>query len=225
MRFWIAAAVLVLALPIWAQETAPGRLTVTGEGRVESVPDMATITLGVTSEARTAADAMRETSKATAAVLGRLASAGIEDRDMQTRDLSLSPVWDSRSSSSPPKIVGFQARNTVVVRVRALDALGGILDEVIEAGANLFQGLSFGLQEPGPVHDEARRRAVAEARRKAALYAEAAGLSLGAVLELNEAGGSPRPMMLERAAMASAVPIAAGEVAIQAAVSMVFEIR
>ncbi len=225
MRIWVVVAALCLVLPAWAEDSGPGRMTVTGEGSVDSVPDMATITLGVTAEARAAADAMRETSQATAAVLQRLAAAGIEPRDLRTRDLSLSPVWDNRNSSARPKIVGFEARNTVVVRVRDLDGLGGVLDEVIESGANLFQGLSFGLQDPGPALDEARRQAVAEARRKAVLYAEAAGLELGAVLEFNESSGSPRPvMMMERAAMASPVPIAAGEVSTRASVTMVFAI-
>ena len=225
MRIWITVAAVFLAFPAWAQEAAGGRLTVNGEGAVDSVPDMATITMGVTSEARTAAEAMRQTSQATAAVLERLKAAGVADRDMQTRDLSLSPVWDNRGSSSAPKIVGFQADNTVLVRVRALDALGGILDEVIESGANRFQGLTFGLQEPGPALDEARRLAVADAMRKAGLLAGAAGLELGAVLELNEGGGGRQPVLMEPAAMASGVPVAAGEVSTQASVTMVFAIR
>ena len=222
---WIM--VLALSLVIGqavAQEAAEGRLIVTGEGAVDSVPDMATITMGVTSEAKTAREAMAETSEATAAVLEALTDAGIEARDMQTRDLSLNPLWDNRSSGER-RIVGFQASNTVFVRVRDLDALGGVLDQVIQSGANEFRGLGFGLQEPGPALDEARRRAVAEALRKAALYAEAAGLTLGPVLELTESGGSPGPVMMERAGMAMAVPIAGGEVTTNASVTMVFGLR
>lgn len=204
----------------------PGRLTVIGEGQVDSAPDTATITLGVTNEARTAGAAMDATSAAVTAILEQLTADGLAPRDMQTRDLSLQPVWSNRASSSsgPPKIEGFQASNTVVIRVRALDALGGILDRTIESGANTFQGLSFGLQDPGPVLDEARRAAVAEALRKAELYAQAAGLTLGPILELNEAGGSSQPMPMARMAMAELVPIAQGEVTTGASVTIVFEI-
>ncbi len=228
----IAAACLIGAAG-WAQDAgndaSGGRLTVTGEGRVESVPDMATITLGVTSEAKSAAEAMDRTSRATAAVLERLKAAGIADRDMQTRDLHLSPIWENRSSSSGntrPRIAGYEASNTVLVRVRALDDLGRILDDVVEGGANLFQGLSFGLQNPGPVQDEARRAAVADAMRKAALYAGAAGLTLGPVLELAEAGAvAPMPVAMERIAlMSEPVPVAAGEVSTVAHVTMVLRI-
>jgi len=211
-----------------AQNAEGGRLTVTGEGRVDSVPDMATMTLGVQSEAPTAAAALKQTSNATDEVLTLLSGVGIAPRDMQTRDLSLSPIWDNRSSASgaQPRIVGYQASNNVVVRVRALNDLGEILDRAVKSGANTFHGLSFGLQEPGPAQDEARRLAVSDAMRKAALFAGVAGLVLGPVLELSESGApSPRPIMLERAAaMSDAVPIARGEVSIRSQVTMVFEI-
>lgn len=228
MRWIFVICALLCGSVALAQETSGGRLTVTGEGRVDSAPDMATITLGVTAEARTAAKALEQTSAATAEVLALLSGAGVEPRDVQTRDLSLSPQWSNYSSSTGERarIVGYQASNTVVVRVRALDDLGEILDDVVESGANQFHGLSFGLQDPGPVQDAARRAAVAEALRKAALYAQAAGLRLGQVLEFNESGSaSPRPVMLERMAMApDAVPVAQGEVTTQAMVTMVFAI-
>lgn len=226
MKWLIIAISLVWGSIAMAQDVTDGRLTVTGEGRIDSAPDMATITLGVTSEADTAAAALRETSEATAEVLALLKQAGLAARDMQTRDLSLSPLWNNSSSSSQPKINGYQAGNNVMVRVRALDTLGMILDTVVQGGANQFHGLSFGLQNPGPVQDDARRAAVAEALRKAKLYAEAAGITLGPILELNESGGSaPQPEMMGRmAAVSVAVPVAGGEVSTVAQVTMVFQI-
>ncbi|MCG6903006.1 MAG: SIMPL domain-containing protein [Rhodobacter sp.] len=220
---------IVLAL-LWAghaaaEDVTPGRLSVTGVGVVDSQPDMATISMGALAQAATAAEALAETSRATAATLALLTEAGVEGRDMQTSNLSLQPVWDNRTTSgSRPRISGYQASNTVTVRVRDLEKLGGILDAVVQNGANTFQGLTFGLQDAGPVQDQARRAAVAEAMRKARLYAEAAGLTLGAVLELSESGSAtPRPEMLGRmATMAEAVPVAAGEVSTQAQVTMVF---
>ncbi|WP_245513755.1 SIMPL domain-containing protein [Antarcticimicrobium luteum] len=231
----IAAALIatvVCALPAVgggrAEEPAR-RLTVTGEGRVEAAPDMATITLGVTHEAKEAGAAMRATSEAVAKVLDRLAGMGIAPRDLQTRDLSLSPLW-----SDPPagadrrrRITGFAASNAVSVRVRDLAGLGAILDAVIADGANDFNGLRFDVQEPAPLMDEARRRAVDDAMARAALLAGAAGVTLGPVLSIDDQGGS-RPMpMAEMAMRASpgAMPVAAGELSVTANVSMVFAIR
>ena len=229
MRWFFVVVAMLWAGGAWAQEIAGGRLSVTGTGQVDSQPDMAVISMGATAEARTAAKALDATSVATAEMLALLGQAGIAPRDMQTSTLSLSPLWDnSRSSSSGdrPRITGYQASNTVTVRVRKLDDLGAILDAVVESGANSFQGLTFGLQDPAPAQDAARLAAVAEAMRKAALYADAAGLTLGPVLELSEAGDtSPRPVEFARmAAMSDAVPVAQGEVSIRAQVSMVFAI-
>ncbi len=227
MRWILAGFVTLWAAMAAAQVIEGGQLTVVGEGRVDSIPDMATIRLGVSADGKTAAQALDQTSEATAQILAYLAEAGIDPRDIQTRDLSLSPLWENRSSSSnqPPRIGGYQASNTVLVRVRDLQKLGAILDNSVESGANTFNGLTFGLQDPDPVQDAARRAAVSEAMRKAALYAEAAGLTLGRVISLTEGGaGVPEPAMMRMAVMSEAVPIAQGEVSTQAQVTMVFAI-
>jgi hypothetical protein len=203
------------------------RITITGEGRVAAVPDMATVTLGVSAEAPTARAAMDETSAGVAALMATLAEAGIEPRDVQTSGLFLNPVWTQPTSGAePPRITGFSAANTVTVRVRAIEGLGGVLDGVLDAGANTFQGLSFGLQDPEPRLDEARQAAVADARRKAELIATAAGVTLGEVVSIAEDQGmaSPAPMFRMEAAMADAVPVAAGETLVTARVTIVWEI-
>ena len=229
-RFCLA---LLVSLPAAGlAETGPaeiaGRLTVTGEGMAAAAPDMAIITLGATAEAKSAKDAMDETSAITQAILGRLEEAGIAPRDKQTSDLSLTPLWSHRNASdSRPRIEGYQASNRITLRVRDLERLGGVLDAVLTDGANQLGGLTFTLQDPGPLTDEARRRAVADARAKAELYAEAAGVELGALISLNEEGGRmPRPEMMSMARAAdSAVPVAEGETTISARVHMVYEIR
>ncbi len=226
----LAVAALCLALPIataaMAQDAAPNRLTVTGTGVVSGIPDLAVLTLGVTSRGDTAAEAMDATSAATADVLALLAETGVADTDMQTSDLSLSPVWSNRNSVSGggDEITGFRASNTVTVRIRDLDGMGEVLDAAIGAGANEFRELRFALQNPAPALDEARRLAVADARARAETYAEAAGVTLGNVLELSESGGGGGPIMMREAAIASAVPIAAGEVDTTASVTIVYEI-
>lgn len=222
------ATVLLLAGPAVAAD-APATISVTGEGRVEAVPDMATISLGVTSEAATANAAMAANSDGVRAVIERLKAAGIEDRDIQTSGLSLGPRYDyGRSDGTPPVIVGYTASNMVTVRVRALDTLGPVLDGAVSDGANTLNGLSFGIAENDEALDAARRRAVAEARRKAELYADAAGVALGPLLSISESGGyaPPMPMAMAEASFAKGadVPVAPGEVSLAASVTVVYEI-
>lgn len=220
----ILAAICLFSLAIPAG--AEGRIIVVGEGSVETAPDMATISLGVTTEAEDAAEAMSANSEATASVLDRVKAAGVAPRDVQTSGLSLSPNWARDESNGTNSIVGFIASNQVTVRVRDLEALGGILDDVVRNGANTFNGLTFGLQDPDPVLDEARKDAVAEALRKAKLYAEAAGVTLGPIAELSEiTSQSPQPMYARGGAMMEAsVPVEEGEVSIAAEVTVEFEI-
>jgi uncharacterized protein len=223
---WIVV-LLTLSGPAIAQEDAR-RITVTGEGRVETAPDMATVTLGVTSEAQGAREAIDENSRAMVAVLERLRGAGIEERDLQTADFTVSPRFDYSRSDGAGEITGFVAQNTVSVRVRDLDRLGEILDAVARDGANSFQNLSFGLQNPEPSEDEAREAAVAEARRKAELYAAAAGVRLGALMTLSEEGGAPpqpKMMQAEMRAASDSVPVAAGEVSLTSRVTLVYAIE
>ena len=223
MRIFV---IILMLVPFWAAAgDEAGRITVTGEGRINAAPDMATISVGVSHEAETARDALSHVNDALADVLARLEASGIEPRDMQTNGLSLHPIWDHRSEG-PARLRGYQASNNLQVRVRDLPALGGILDRVVSDGANQFHGLTFGLQNPRPSQDDARRAAVADAMGKARLYADAAGISLGAILSISENGGGGHApaMMMERAVVVSDVPVAAGEVSVAMTVTMVFQI-
>ncbi len=211
-------------------EQQPARLTVTGEGRATAAPDMATISLGVMAADVEAALAVREMSDRMAAVLNRLTEAGIEPRDVQTSGLSVTPRWQDqpRNGGKQPVIEAFVASTQVTVRVRDLDSLGGLLDAVVQDGANTFRGLTFGLQEPQPKQDEARQAAVKEAARKAALYAEAAGVALGPILSIDEnGGGQPRMMRAEMASFAAddGMPVAAGEVGLSASVTITYSLQ
>lgn len=207
-------------------QAADGQITVTGEGQVQVIPDMATLRLGVENEGTTAAEAMGANSTAMRAVLATLQEAGIEPRDIQTGGLSLNPIYAEYRQGEAPKLRGYGARNMVTVRLRAIDRLGTVLDQVIGTGANSLQGIEFGLAEPQDQLDAARRAAVAEARRKAALYADAAGVTLGGVVSIDEQGG-PMPVFEMRAASlgkADGVPVAAGEMTLSAQVNVVFEL-
>ncbi|RDC74579.1 DUF541 domain-containing protein [Rhodovulum sp. 12E13] len=221
-----------MSLPAFAQGAIAAdsrRIEVVVEGRASAAPDMATITLGVTAEAESAEAAVAEMSQSAQAVIDRLSEQGIAARDLQTSALSLSPRWRGEygSRDEPREIVGYVAETTVTARVRALDSLGAVLDAAVGSGANVFRGLSFGLSEPQPVQDAARRAAVAEAQRRAGLFADAAGVSLGPLVRLEDTGGGqPRPMMRAEMAMsdAGAVPVAEGELDVTARVRMVWKI-
>jgi hypothetical protein len=222
----ILPAVLALALtgPAVAETVVP-TITVSAEGRVEVAPDMASLRVGVVERAASPAEALERASAATRAMLERMAAAGIAPRDLQTSDLALDAVWRHDRERDEMQIAGYEARNVVTVRVRDLARLGQVLDEAVTVGANRFDGLRFGLSDPGAATDEARRRAVAEALRRAALHADAAGVPLGPVLRIVEEGSSaPRPQTMRGADMAEAspVPVAEGELEITARVTVHF---
>ena len=226
-------AVMLLGAGLWpagasgGEAGAEARISVTGSGRAEAPPDMALIRLGVVTTGRSAAAALKENSERVSAMLAALHAAGIEARDLQTSGLSLSPRFDNRASSVPreaPRITGYEAQNMITVRVRDLAVLGAILDRVVETGANSFSGLQFTRADLRPLQEEARREAVRDAIAKARLMAGEAGMRLGPVLSISEAGGGgvPRPEMMRSAAIAGDVPVAGGEISVRAAVSMEF---
>lgn len=219
-----------LALPgLVLAETAPppATITVTGEGTVTAAPDLATISLGVTTQGATAGEAMAANSAALATVLERVKAAGVEGRDIQTSILNLNPNWSNSDGSSMPVIEGYIATNVVQIRVRDLAGLGGVLDAAVTDGANTLNGVSFGLAEPEPALDEARKEAVAAARARAELLTTAAGVGLGRIVSISENGGyvPPSPMYRMEAAMADApVPVEGGEVGVTAMVTITWEI-
>lgn len=222
---WLLALTLPFAPAALAGENLR-QITVIGVGSVATVPDMAMINLGVSNQAKKATQAMAATSETTGEMLQQLAALGIAPQDMQTSDLSLNPVWSDRSSSGAGnrEITGFVASNSVLVRVRELADLGQIMAAVTSVGANNFNGLQFSVQDPEPLANLARQKAVADAMAKASLFAMAADLSLGPVQSITEQGGA-RPMAMEmNVARAASMPVAAGEVSVSASVVMVFAI-
>ncbi|MEZ5886500.1 MAG: SIMPL domain-containing protein [Paracoccaceae bacterium] len=224
MRMMTAlATVACLATPLMAEEQRP-MITVTGEGSVEVAPDMATISLGVMVNGETAKAALDANSAALAVVIERLKAAGIADKDIQTSNLSLGPVYDYSSSGGAQNVTGYSASNMVTVRVRDIGSVGAVLDASVTDGANTLNGITFGLQEPAPRLDEARAEAVTEARRKAELFAAAAGVSLGPVISISESGGymPPIPMAGMAFEKSDSVPVQAGQLAITAAVSVTY---
>ncbi|MGH1446296.1 MAG: SIMPL domain-containing protein [Cognatishimia sp.] len=219
--------VLVAALMVPAIAQA-GEIVVQGRGTVEQAPDMAVISLGARFQAHTAREALEEVNKRTQAAFTVVEKLGVEPRDMQTGNLYLNPIWDHGSNQNEvARIRGYEAGNQVTIRIRDLSVLGSALDEMVTKGANVFNGLSFALQDPTDALAEARRKAVQDARAKAELYAGAAGVALGPVISINETNvAPPRPRFMARAEMAmdAGVPVAPGELSTQATITIVYEI-
>lgn len=207
-----AAAMPAAAQPVAAPAVAPigpnsALLSLTAEGRSRRTPDLAMFTAGVVTQGRTAAEALAENSRQMQAVVAALRRAGVAERDIQTAAISLNPryVHPEREAMiraretrepyvpppepAPPRIVGYDARNSVQVRVRRVAEMGRIIDALAAAGANEIHGPNFTMDEPRSALDEARTAAVAEARQRAELYARAAGMRVARIVSITEAGG------------------------------------
>jgi uncharacterized protein YggE len=226
MRMLLIAMIgLLVTGPVLAEDK---RITVTGSGQVSVDHDMATVHVSVVADGKTAAEALSRNSDQMSAVFVRLDELGIEAGDRQTSGLSLYPIRNQSSiqKQNTPEIVGFSARNSLSLRLRDLDAVGEVLDGLVTQGINGIDSLQFGVDDPKPVLDEARRLAVKDALGKAALFAQAAGVKAGAVTQISEQGtrGTPQPMHMAEASL-RAVPVAAGEVGFSATVTLVIELE
>lgn len=207
-----------------AQPTA-ATITVNGEGVVQAAPDMATLSIGVTTQNPTATEALAANTAAMDGVLARLKAAGVADSDLQTSNLSVNPNFTGYDAGAAPTISSYIAVNQLNVRIKALDTLGTVLDAAVSDGANTLNGLTFGLIDPKPTMDAARKAAVADAIARATLLVEASGGKLGRVVSISEGGGYSVPQPMFRAdAASSPVPVAQGEVGVTAMVTVVFEI-
>lgn len=208
-----------------ALPSVAGTLTVTGEGAVDTVPDQALVTLGVTTLGDTAAQAMTANAAAMTEVIAGLRALGIADQDVQTSTLSLNPNWDNRGGSEPAAIIGYSAANMVTLRLHDVSRLGALLDETVVGGVNTLNGMSFVVSKPGPLQDQARAAAVADAKARAEVLAAAAGVKLGAIESIAEGGASygGGPMFKTMAEDVS-TPIAAGQVSLSASVTITYQI-
>jgi uncharacterized protein len=222
----IAASTLLVA-PALAQTAPPAMISVTGEATVSVPPDLAQIDAGVTSEAKTAREASETNNAAMGKVLLALKGSGIEEKDFQTSRLSLQPQSaPNPSRPGPSAIVGYRASNRVTIHLRDVTKVASVIDTLVGAGANDIGGINFTVSQASKLLDEAREQAIADARRKAEIYAKAAGVTLGAPLSISE-GGAPGPIPYRRMAtgLAPATPVAQGEETLQVTVSVSWAIK
>ena len=216
----------LLAAPALAQLTPPAAISVIGEATVSVAPDLALIDGGVTSEAKTAREASDANNTAMGKVLLALKGAGIDEKDVQTSRLSLQPQ-SAPNRTGPSAIVSYRASNRVTVRLRDVAKVASVIDTLVAAGANDIGGINFMVSQASKHLDEAREQAVADARRKAEIYARAAGVTLGAPLSITEEGGNAPPMPYRKmsAGMAASAPVAQGEETLSVTVNVSWAIK
>lgn len=226
MKFAVFLAIGLLAASPSLAQTSPPAISVTGEATISAPPDLAQIDGGVTSDAKTAREASEANNKAMGIVLLALKSAGIPEKDVQTSRLSLQPQY-APNKSGPLAVTGFRASNRVTVTIRDVTKVGSILDALVTSGANEIGGIAFMVTNASKLLDEARPKAIAEARRKAEIYASAAGVSLGMPLSISEESASPAPSAFRKMAtgVAASAPIAQGEETLRVSVSVTYELK
>ncbi|MBS0214672.1 MAG: SIMPL domain-containing protein [Proteobacteria bacterium] len=205
-------------------------LSVSADGTSKRVPDVATISTGVVTRAADANAAMRENANQMARVMAAIKAAGVAERDIQTSGVNLNPNYNY-VQNQPPKITGYEARNTVSVKVRDIGKLGKVMDSLVAAGANDLNGPSFEVDKPDEAYDEARRSALEKAQARADMYAKALGMRVRRIVSIDEGGSSlPRPMpMMRMKTMAAAAPaadteVSPGEASLSAHLNVVFEL-
>ena len=239
LRLFAAATLLIATLAMthaFADEMKMSPMIVrtismTGHGEVRAVPDTAQVSLGVTSFGKTAREALTANTTAMTGLMAELTKAGIEKRDITTSNFNVGPryVNTSNDGSTPAKIAGYDVTNTVTINVRKIESLGDILDQAVSAGSNQVYGISFSVTDADKKLDDARKDALADAKRKAELYASVGGFSVGQVVSVNEGGNAPPvPMVYARAAradIAANVPMSQGEQTLGIDVSVVWEIK
>lgn len=232
----LLAAALAVPGAASAQATAPASvasgdgtlLSVSARGEAHRVPDVATLSAGVVTQAADANAALRANAAQMNRLMEAVRAAGIAERDIRTSGLNVSPQY-RRSDGEAPEISGYQASNTVNLKVREIDGLGQVIDALVASGANQVHGPQFEIGEPDEAYDEARRAALEAARSRAGLYADVLGLQVRRIISISEGGGfrpQPMPMVGMRAmsVAADASPVSPGESTLSVNLDVVFEL-
>ncbi|HZF98847.1 MAG TPA: SIMPL domain-containing protein [Pseudoxanthomonas sp.] len=203
-------------------------LSVAASAEASSVPDVATLSAGVVTQASDGNTAMRQNAEQMVKVLAAIKAAGIAEKDVQTSGVNLNPQY-RYAENEAPKITGYQASNTVSLKVRDIARLGQVLDALAAQGGNQINGPSFEIDKPDPVFDQARLAALKKAQARADTYANALGLRVRRIVSISEGGGGgfrPMPMMAMGKAMdqAESTPVSPGTTTLTVNLDVVFEL-
>lgn len=236
------AAMAEMASQGTSPDGSPSGIWVTGQSSISLEPDLAILDIGVESLETTVAEARVEAAQAMDAMLAVLANWGVDDKDIQTRSLTIRPQYDYMEvikegvRTSEQVLTGYRVRNTASVKLRNLDDVGPIIDEVADAGGDStrIDGIRFTVEETEPFEDQLRREAVADAQAKAQRFAELTGVSLGDLVFITEIGGGvpvvggfaeESGLRMALAAQPATTSVSGGELELQMAVQAVFSIR
>jgi hypothetical protein len=206
-------------------------ITVSGEGKATGTPDIAILSLGISTLNPTVAEARDQAATTMQAVIDSVKGNGVAEKDIQSTQLSIYPEYDY-SIISTPKIIGYRVTNTVTIKVRDINKTSDVLDSAVAAGGDLtqVQGISFTIDDPSALEDQAREDAVNDAKARAQHLADTAGVDLGDPIAIVESGVTPpTPLSYGREVMADAeaakTPIETGELDINLTVQVVFAIK
>ncbi len=235
-----AAVALFCGLAIArAEEKVRQTISVSGTGKISAVPDIAEIQVGVSTQAPTAQAALAANNESMSRLHAILKEHGVAAKDVQTTRIQVAPQYSQPPRPRPgdaqtefiPRVVGYRVDNSVQVTARQIAKLGPLLDALVEAGANQVHGISFRIEHAEKLLDEARRKAMADAKRKAEILAGEAGVVLGPPVTISEGGEGPSPptpqfpRMMGMMAAPAPTPVAAGEQEVRVAVAVVYELK
>ena len=226
------AGLLIIAVSSTAMAETENRfITVTGEGQVSATPDTAWVTSGVNTQSETAAQALKDNNKIMQEMLAVFNDADIEENHIQTSGFNVHPIYDYANNSNKPRLTGYQVRNSITAKLTDLDKLGELLDDIVNAGSNQVSGINFGFDDDEELLDQARINAMANALKKAQLYANSIDAEVGDVVSISETGATiPTPvfrtaeMAQARMADSGSVPVMKGEQELSARVTVVYEL-
>lgn len=221
-------AALLISTAASAQPAPPRLVVVQGHGEAAGRPDRATVMVGVETQAATAGAALADNNKKMAALIAAVKQAGVAETDVRTTSFSVFPFYGEGRAGKEPVIMGYRVVNEVTVKAKDVAGLGGLLDKLVSTGANQIRGVQFSLADETKLLDEARRRAVADADRKAKQLADHAGAALGpvhSVVESPRGDGPVHPMRMMAEAKQSSVPLEAGEAVVAVDVEVAWTIR
>ena len=225
--FALSAPVATAAQSAPSPATDGTLLSVTSRAEARRAPDIATISAGVVTQAADGNAAMRQNAEQMNRVLAAVKAAGVAAKDVQTSGINLNPQY-RYEENQPPRITGYQANNTVNVKLRDVAKMGKVLDALVASGANQINGPSFGIEDPEPLYDQARLDALRAARARAETYARALGVGVRRIVSINEGGGafpSPMPRMaMIKAEAYDSTPVAPGESSVSVSLDVVFEL-
>ncbi len=230
MALLLATAAAMPFEPARAEQAASAKptMTVTARGEVSVVPDIIRVSIGVVAEARTAADAFEQNSRAVIALTDELSVAGVPKSDIATERMAIAPIYAARRSNSRGEVAAYRVTNTLAIRLQPIEKASWLVDRLVAKGANVVDSVVFEVSDEEAKRDLARAAAVKSARARAALLAEAADVQLGRILDIRESDSQPVPLYrqtMRPMAKETAAPIEPGETTLSASITLTYELE